>query len=488
MRISGYAEAEVVAQLYDGEILEIADLQQYQHPHLGRSLNDTLQALTGSPEHSPLYYLLARWWVQFFDPAPENLMDSVWVIRSFSAMISLLAFPCVFWLSLELFGSALTGWVAIALLAVSPFHVLYAQEARPYSLWIVTLLLSGAALLGAMRRQTWLSWGFYALTVALGLYTFLFSALVTVGHGLYVGAMCLGRNEPSSRMRRAQTVSSYLLATLVGWLSFVPWLWVIAQRYVTLQRNVAHLSQTPSNLVQMWLLNLSRIFFDFNHGSSWLNPLLYIALVLSLYALFYVCQHTRKQTWLFILTLIGVTGTALILSDLILGGQRSAIARYPVPCYLGIQLAVAYLISRKIAPAAYGMRPSKGWQRAAVGLFLLGVVSCGISSQVAVWWNKGPFKTQYNPEIAEVLNEQTSPLVISDSSVERVLSLGYLLDPNVKLKLLLRPNGVDIPEEFNPIFLYQPSRALRNQVERQASYDLGSVKRDWLWQVERQTG
>lgn len=45
----------------------------------------------------------------------------------------------------------------MALIAVSPFHVLYAQEAREYSLWTVTILLSSAALLRAMRVKTKLS-------------------------------------------------------------------------------------------------------------------------------------------------------------------------------------------------------------------------------------------------------------------------------------------------------------------------------------------
>jgi uncharacterized membrane protein len=134
-------------------------LQKYQRINPEKDLTDTLKALViDQPEHPPLYYVIVRFWVQWFG-------NSVAVTRSLSALISLLTFPCVYWLCLELFGSPMTGWMAIALMAVSPFHVVYAQEAREYSLWIVMILLSSAAFLRAIRLQTRLSWGIYAATV-----------------------------------------------------------------------------------------------------------------------------------------------------------------------------------------------------------------------------------------------------------------------------------------------------------------------------------
>ncbi len=68
-------------------------------------------------------------------------------MRSLPAIISLLAFPCIHWLCLELFEESITGSVAIAVIAVSPFHLAYAQEARQYSLWVLITLLSSEALL-----------------------------------------------------------------------------------------------------------------------------------------------------------------------------------------------------------------------------------------------------------------------------------------------------------------------------------------------------
>jgi uncharacterized membrane protein len=482
MRASGYTATEVTDRTYTGQILSLFELHQYQHPGGDRTLSDTLHALEGSPEHSPLYFLMARFWMQHWGHefsiatfSPAEMARSVWVIRSLSVAVSLLVFPGVYWLSLELFRSPLTGWISVAMLAVSPFHLLYAQEARGYSLWTVTILLSSAALLRALRRSTWTSWGLYALTVALGLYAFLFSGLVAIAHGIYVLLL--------NRWRWSRSVKAYFGSTLVGVLLFSPWLWVMTANLDQLHSNVAHLDQAQPALVQLWLLNLSRIFFDFNHGPSWINPLIYITLILSSWAICWLCRYSPQRVWLFVLTLIGVMGSVLILSDLIMNGQRSGIARYPIPCYLGIQLAVAAWFADRIDSNSNNLKQQKRWQRGLIGLLFVGVLSCAISSQAELWWNKGLFKTRYNPQVAELINQSDRPLIISDSAIERVLSLSYLLKPQAQFQLVLQPKVSKIPDGFDHLFLYQPSIDLRQQIEAQY-HGLVSQYHGWVWQTQ----
>lgn len=201
LRVSGYLEAELIQQAADKHILGIEDLQKYQHVNAEKGLVDTLKSLAQEDaQHPPFYYVLLRFWVQFFG-------DSVAVRRSLSVLSSLLVFPCLYWLCLKLFASPLVGWVALMLVAVSPLHVLYAQEAREYSLWTLTTCLSSAALLQAMQLKTRLSWAIYAATVTLGLYTFTFSAFVTIGHGIYLAAI---------EKCRTKTVAAFVLASLAG--------------------------------------------------------------------------------------------------------------------------------------------------------------------------------------------------------------------------------------------------------------------------------
>ncbi|HHP7245612.1 MAG TPA: glycosyltransferase family 39 protein, partial [Elainellaceae cyanobacterium] len=142
IRAAGYVGDEIESQLFNGTVLSADDLLVYQRLTPDKGIDDTLYALTTHPEHPPLYYLMVRGWMELFG-------SSVAAIRSLSVLSSLLTFPALYWLCLELFGSAMVGGMAIALFAVSPFHILYAQEARHYSLWTLATILSCAALLRA---------------------------------------------------------------------------------------------------------------------------------------------------------------------------------------------------------------------------------------------------------------------------------------------------------------------------------------------------
>ena len=147
LRVSGFTVADVRQQLFDGHEIGKADLQIYQQLNATKSWLDTVQSLVvEDSQHPPLYYLLARGWMQYFG-------SSVAAIRSLSALLGVLVLPSLYWLCLELFESALVSGVAIALVAVSPFHILFAQEAREFVLWTVTTLLSSATLLRATRVQ-----------------------------------------------------------------------------------------------------------------------------------------------------------------------------------------------------------------------------------------------------------------------------------------------------------------------------------------------
>lgn len=454
LRVSGYRQIEVIRQLFDGHEVSVEDLQKYQRLSPKKSLIATAHSLASeAPQHPPLYYVMARVWMQWFG-------NSVAVLRSLSALISLLAFPCLYWLCLELFESSIVGWIAIALMAVSPFYVLYAQEAREYSLWTVTILLSTAALLRAMRLNTKLSWLIYAATLAVGLYSFTFSLLIAIGHAIYVAAI--------EGLRLTKTVNAFLLASFASLLVFVPWLLVIIIHLLAVHEISAwtNFSLPLLTLVKGWLLNLSQVFFDLN--VDYTNPLIYSivpVLALEAYSIYFICRKAPKRVWLLILTLIGVTALALILPDLFFGGRRSSISRYLTPCYSGVQLAVAYLITTQIIFNRSSQQ--KIWQVVLVVLISGGIVSCTLSSQAEAWWNK--YESCDNLEVAQIINRASRPLLISDSGTgfSNVFSLSYLLAPKVRLQLVVEPNIPKVPSHSYDIFLYRTSDSLREHLEKE---------------------
>ena len=200
------------------------------------------------------------------------------------------------------------------------------------------------------------------------------------------------------------------------------------------------------------------------------------------YALYYLCK-TSPKAGLFVITLIGVTGIALIAPDIILSGRRSSIARYAFPCYLGIQIAVSYLIVNKLNKNYQNIKAVKKWRYIAIALIVSGILSCAVSSQIPTWWNKSASKTRHNPEVASIINQSENPLVISDIRPGELLGLTHSLQNTVNIQLVSSENIVQIPQNFQEVFIYRPSDELRNKIE--AQYNIEKVQ-SWLWKFKNE--
>ena len=495
-RISGYTTEEIVQTLYTGREISVEELQKYQRPNSDKSWTDTLNVIaTEAPHHPPLYFLMARFWEQAFG-------FSMAVKRTFPALISLLTFPCLYWLCLELFSSSLTAWIAIALVAVSPIHLLYAQEVREYSLWTVTVLLSSASLLYAMRVKTKSSWIIYALTLVLAFYSYLFSGLVAVGQGIYVLFI--------ERLRWSKTLKSYLLAATVSLLFFLPWLIIFFANESEVSSGWAWVVKdlSPLNFYQRWVTNLVRGFFDVQWGNhdpfdvpfGYDQPTAYLIVpivFLVAYAIYFLFRNTPKQIWLFVLLLMVSTSLPLVLPDVISGGRRSTIPRYQLPSYLGIQLAVSYLLSTKLSSISASLWHQKLWRLITVALISCGVISCGFIAQSTTWWTK--YTDYYNADVARVINQSTSPLLCSDSSPNRILAISHLLDPNVRIKLVKIPKeGAEFPLEklpdisgnYSDVFFLEtvpPASFLRLEFEKYKNYKFELLYEQKISFKQRQT-
>lgn len=470
LRISGYTESEVAQQLLEGQILSLQDLHQYQRINPEKSIVDTVKGLaTEEPQLAPLYFILVRFWAQMFG-------DSVVAIRSFSAFLSVLAFPCIYWLCLELFESSLVGGLACMLLAISPFQLVYAQEARQYSLWTVAILLSSASLLRAIRINSWRSWGLYAATVAVGVYSHLFFVLVAIAQAIYLLVINQGR--------WSKTLKGYFLSSIVGIIAFSPWIVVILTNYKqALTMTAAQDTKTPLlYFLKSWLGNLSRNFIDtgFSSGSpfavpwhSLVFPSLSILVITALviYSLYFLGRSSPKRAWLFIFLLIGFTSLVIIIPDLILGRRTSVTGRYMIPAYLGIQLSVSYLLGSKINPTISSNRLHQFWKLILLALLTSGVISCVIISQSQTWWNN--LTDTDNRQLAQIINQTSNPLVIQEIdsvppryNVFNLISLSYLLNSEVKFKFIPKNTVTQIPQEFSNIFFMAPSNALQSGIEK----------------------
>lgn len=110
---------------------------------------DVVRHLMNESTHPPLYFLLTHWWLQLF-PSQTELV-SLWQARSLSALFGVLSIPAMFGLGYLLRSSLLTGQIAAALMAVSPYGIYLAQETRHYTLAILWVIASLACLLVTIK-------------------------------------------------------------------------------------------------------------------------------------------------------------------------------------------------------------------------------------------------------------------------------------------------------------------------------------------------
>ncbi len=466
IRAAGFTRQQIDDELFQNRIIPAPELQKYQQIKPGSTEADTIRSLAlEDPQHPPLYFLMARWWMQQFG-------SSLTASRSLPALLSLLSLPLMYALAQELFASNLTALLATALLALSPFDILFAQTARQYSLLTVLVIGSSWLLLRAVRLRDWQNWVSYSLVSALGFYTHPFFSLTLVGHGAFVISYWLFVKKRA--VEGHVTNSQFFLAVIGSLILYIPWIYVLG---TNLERASATTDWTRVSpgllyLVKLWTLSFTALFFDLDFGfdNIWTYLLRLPFLLLIAVAIYQICRWTRSSTWLFILTSIFVPFLILALPDLILGGKRSAVSRYLISCFPGVQLAVAYLL------ASHLKSQQRFWQVILVLVFTASIASCTVSAFSDTWWSKD--LSYFNAEVAKNINKDAianrsikDTIVISDrgndfTNMGDLLSLSYLLDKDVRLMLLSQSPDMELLTKYSAPLVFRPSEKLRSAFKR----------------------
>jgi len=100
---------------------------------------DVLSNLLLESNHPPVYFMLAHWWMRLFGPTEDSL---VWIGRALPALLGVISVPAIYFLGKFAFSSRLVGQCAAAMMAVSPYGIYLAQEARHYTLGILLVIAS----------------------------------------------------------------------------------------------------------------------------------------------------------------------------------------------------------------------------------------------------------------------------------------------------------------------------------------------------------
>ena len=128
--------------------------------------------------HPPLYYIVLKGWAYVFG-------SSVLALRSFSILCAVASIVGAYIFTTYAFYSRRAGVLAAALLALSPWAISYATEARMYTLGMVFTLLSSYALLRAVRKPEAVWFGVYALCISALAYTHYFGFFTIASQGIF---------------------------------------------------------------------------------------------------------------------------------------------------------------------------------------------------------------------------------------------------------------------------------------------------------------
>lgn len=183
-------------------------------------------AWTAADIHPPLYYFSLHFWL--------GLGESEFAVRALSATLGVWTIVIVYALARELFDPDV-GLLSALLLALSPMHIWYSQEARMYAMVAAWSLLASYSLVLALRspaepraerfaslraRQTryWLG---YLLFSVLALYTHYFELFVLLFQNLFI-LYWLWRHGAGRRLWRGWSLIELAIAVL-----FLPWVPVV---------------------------------------------------------------------------------------------------------------------------------------------------------------------------------------------------------------------------------------------------------------------
>jgi uncharacterized membrane protein len=125
-------------------------LLQPLQPNPAVSIGDVIHTIVTQDTHPPLYFVLVHLWMKLF-PHPEGLV-SLFAARSLPAVLGAASIPLAYILGKLAFRSRLVGHLCAAMMAVSPYGIFIAQEARHYSLAILWVMASLACLVIATRH------------------------------------------------------------------------------------------------------------------------------------------------------------------------------------------------------------------------------------------------------------------------------------------------------------------------------------------------
>jgi 4-amino-4-deoxy-L-arabinose transferase-like glycosyltransferase len=199
--------------LWSDELIAYGDIH-------GKSFRGLLKALSEGVENSPPLYFVLAWMSSKLGSDPA-------LLRLPSLVLGTAAIPLVYLLGVRTVGRW-AGVVAAGFIALSPFAIHYAVEARPYTTLLFVSALSGLALLAALDRGGTARWAAWGLTVAGVLYSH------------YTGAAVVATELLWALWARPAARRELLTAAAIAGATFLPWVPFVKGEQLDVYGDIAH--------------------------------------------------------------------------------------------------------------------------------------------------------------------------------------------------------------------------------------------------------
>jgi uncharacterized membrane protein len=176
--------------------------------------------------HPPLYLSLLHFWVFVFG-------DSEIAVRSLSALFSFFALFAMYRVGSLVFDRH-TGMLSTLLLAISVFHLRYAQEARSYSLMALLALHSMYYFFRLLERENLKASMMYIASSLLLLFTHHYGIFVLLAQNLFFfTTACSSKDKSSLNLKKWFIIQSTILFLYMPWI--LPWTSILVVRILNHQ-------------------------------------------------------------------------------------------------------------------------------------------------------------------------------------------------------------------------------------------------------------
>jgi mannosyltransferase len=277
----------------------------------------------GLDVHPPLYYWILRIWSYIFG---NGLLS----LRALSILFGVLTIYAGYLFVRKAFSNDKLALIAAFFLAINPFQIQYALEARMYTLGTFLVLISSWLLLKALEENRTKYWVWYAVAIAAALYTHYYLVFSIIAQGLYVLYVII-----RARQFNFKAIGSYILGAIL----YIPWIPTLLEQVQRVQSGfwipAPDRWSIPSTIFKMAFGGQGNDHFT-----------LAVVSIIALVIIFYFFKETKPPIRWFIIFGVGVPFAAAILLSF---KQAIYLDRYFVfaSLYFSILIAAAFFLVPK---------------------------------------------------------------------------------------------------------------------------------------------